>query len=111
VLLTAMLWMPPPANPTWDWQWLDESIHLSLFAGLAGLATWSGGTARTVLLACLVWAIVTEVVQGWLPWPRTPEVGDVVADMIGATLGWRIASWLHPRWLRPEGRAVATPTR
>jgi VanZ family protein len=89
-----MLWMPPPEHPRWDWEWLDESVHLTLFGGLGGLATLAGGSTRFVLLGCLTWAMVTEVVQGWLPWPRTPELGDIVADMIGALIGWAIGTKL-----------------
>ena len=84
---TAFLWMPPPKNPTWDWEWLDETIHLTFFFGIAALARAAGLSARVVLVGCIVWAAVTELVQGQLPWPRTPQLGDVVADTLGALLG------------------------
>ena len=84
---TTFLWMPPPKNPTWDWEWLDESVHLTLFFGIAALARAAGLSAPVVLTGCVLWAGVTELVQGQLPWPRTPQLGDAIADTIGALLG------------------------
>ena len=57
----------------------------------------------------LVFAVVTEVGQGYLPYPRSPEVGDVVADALGVALGLSLAPWIIgrlpgplPRWLGPH---------
>lgn len=104
VVSTIFLWMPPPANPRWHWEWLDETVHLTLFFGIATLARGAGLSARVVLVGCVAWAAVTELVQGQLPWPRTPQLGDAIADTIGALLGLgavHLLSRLRPQTTTP----------
>ncbi len=83
-ILCVLLWMPPAPGP--DVSHLDKLVHLLLFAGLT--LAWriaSVGRVALVLTLCGL-AGLTEWVQGLLPWPRTPDVLDVAADIAGIVL-------------------------
>ena len=67
-------------------------MHLTLFLLLAATARWRFGPQCTVLSAVLAYAVVSEVVQ-WLGLAeRSGDLLDVVADTVGALLGWALAA-------------------
>lgn len=101
--VAAMLWMPPPpvVIPS---IWLDKATHLILFTGLGGAWRWVTPNHWRVLLFSVAFAALTEVGQGWLPWPRQPDVVDFGFDVVGAVLGVAFASRVGPPWRRIRQR-------
>jgi VanZ family protein len=87
----AFLWAPPPPDPKLDIPHLDKYLHLGLFFAVAASWRFARMPPLRVLGFGILLGIVTEIVQGTLPWPRTPDVLDVVADAIGIALALGIA--------------------
>ncbi len=83
VAVLVMLWSPPPPPPPVIIPHFDKYMHFALFLGI-GLAWWFARLRGVWIVgAGIVLGVVTEVVQGSLPWPRTPDAWDVVADAGG----------------------------
>jgi VanZ family protein len=82
----AVLFAPqsdvPPAPPG-----VDKLVHLALFAGLALTGRWAGIGRRVLAAGLVVYAAVSEVVQGVTPLARTASVADWLADVVGVLLG------------------------
>ena len=74
-------------------EWADEAVHAGTFFGFA--IAWGLADLRPRWIAgCgIALAIVTELVQPRLPWPRTAQLGDVVADACGVALGLLVIGW------------------
>lgn len=66
---------------------LDLLVHFTLFVGIGLLWSRSGLGPFTVVIGAGILAIVTELTQGFLPWPRTPSGLDAGADVFGAVVG------------------------
>jgi hypothetical protein len=81
------LWLPPPDSPGLDWPWLDKAVHLGLFCGGALLWRLAGAGVRAVAIGAVLGAALTELGQGMLPWPRQPDMVDLLFDVAGAALG------------------------
>lgn len=81
----------------------DKLIHFGLFAGFGVLWCWAlpGRTTR-VLLFGLAYAVLTEVYQGFLPFERTPDPYDALAN----ALGLLTAIFFVTRYLRRLQRAT-----
>ena len=96
VASVAFLWMPPPDHPP-SVPIPDKLIHFVLFFGI-GLA-WHRGVGRPwyVLAAVVVLGALTEIVQGMLPWPRSPDAADLVADAVGAGVAIFASVRLSPK--------------
>ena len=82
----AVLFAPqaevPPAPPG-----VDKLVHLVLFAALALSGRWAG-IGRSVLAPLLVlYAAVSEVVQGVTPLQRSASLADLLADVLGVLVG------------------------
>jgi VanZ family protein len=76
----------PPAPPG-----VDKIVHVLLFAALALSGRWAG-IGRGVLAGLLVvYAAVSEVLQGLTPLNRSASVTDWLADVVGLLLG--LALW------------------
>jgi len=94
--MLVVFWSPSPPNPT-PIPGLDKVIHAVAFAGFGALAAWEpwgpwGSSRRWPVVAIGVGlALATEWVQGLLPWPRSAELGDVVADVVGLLIGVYVA--------------------
>lgn len=111
IAVVVMLWMPPPPPPEVIIPYFDKYVHCAQFVGI-GVA-WRLARLRGawVLGGGAALGAVTEVVQGVLPWPRTPDVWDVAADVAGlllATAAVAVARRLRP-WARPAGRSCTDP--
>lgn len=90
----------------------DKLAHLCLFGGLAAAARLSGGSWRRepgpralwLLALTMVLAIGFEAAQMLLP-HRSTDVFDLLANLLGATLGWAAAHRAAPVLGRMVARA------
>lgn len=78
---------------------LDKLAHFALFAGFGGL--WMRALhgplrrrAGRVAIAGIAFAVFTELYQGLLPFERSPELYDALADIAGVL----VAVALTLRW-------------
>jgi VanZ family protein len=101
----AFLWSPPPPQPRFVIPHFDKLIHFALFTAIAIAWQRTGLSAPWLLALGIVLGIVTELVQGWLPWPRTPDAWDVVADTLGLAVVVAVARWRQP----PHTEASSLP--
>jgi len=90
----AVLFAPPgdvPATP----YGVDKVVHALLFAALAFTARWAG-VGRGVTAGLLVlYAAVSEALQGTDLVARDASLGDWLADVVGVLAGlllWRAAT-------------------
>ena len=101
-LLTLTSWPKPPSVPIVSAiPHFDKLVHFVLYGVQAFLlyraVTWPGepGFSALRVLAIVgtmaVWAVADETHQYWIP-GRSMEGGDVMADVIGATVGASLAS-------------------
>lgn len=102
-MVFVLLWMPPPPPPENILWWWDKAVHAGLMAVFGGLWTWAGRPGRWLLPWGIAVGVVTEVVQGLLPWERNSSLGDFGADVGGLLLGWLLARvlWPCPAGTRP----------
>ena len=76
----------------------DKAVHLAMFAGFGFL--WlraAPGHLARVVVAGLALAVVTEAVQAWLPFDRSADALDALADGVGLALGVGAARVLRRR--------------
>lgn len=105
LIVPILLWLKPGMSPKAIWIILvimRKCAHVSEYAILA-LLLWralrSGSTLRTklpmlfgaVLLACAVFAASDEFHQSFVK-SRTPSLGDVLLDVVGALFGLLICA-------------------
>jgi VanZ family protein len=105
VLVLALLWMPTSGAPSGG-PGLDLLAHVVLFLVFALLwqkAVRHQKTAKVLVFGLLL-ALLTELIQETLPWPRTLEPLDLAADVVGLVLGvlaarlrWRNGRDSNPR--------------
>ena len=86
----------------------DKAAHFVVFAGFGWLwaAALRGTLARKtgrVLAGGLAYAVLTEIYQGFLPFDRTPDPMDALAN----ALGLLTAVLLYRLW---KTRYASTPT-
>lgn len=86
-----MLLFAPSGGPTPSVPGLDKAVHLALFALLAGTTRWRFGADLRLLMAVAAYAVASEVLQAALLSDRSGDPYDVVADVLGALLGWLVA--------------------
>jgi len=116
LIVPMLLWLKPGLSPKTIWIILvimRKCAHVTEYAILA-LLLWralrSGPTLRTklptlfsaVLLACAVFAASDEFHQSFVK-SRTPSVGDVLLDVVGALFGLLICASFarrHPKKAR-----------
>jgi hypothetical protein len=113
LIVPILLWLRPGMSPKTIWIILvimRKCAHVSEYAILA-LLLWralrSGPTLRTklptlfsaVLLACAVFAASDEFHQSFVK-SRTPSVGDVLLDVMGALFGLLICASFARRHLK-----------
>ena len=66
----------------------DKVVHALLFGALAATTWWRFKTGLAFVAA---YAVLSEVVQGVLLSTRSGDPYDVVADLLGAGVGWLLA--------------------
>jgi len=127
LIVPMLLWLKPGLSPKTIWIILvimRKCAHVSEYAILA-LLLWralrSGPTLRTklptlfsaVLLACAVFAASDEFHQSFVK-SRTPSVGDVLLDVVGALFGLLICASFarrHPKKARSSIQSQFVDTR
>ena len=102
LIVTILLCIPGAKLPTINWQnkiWLDKWIHIILFLLLVYLWCWSYSKRNesskkvfiTVTILFIVYGISMEIVQHFFIPLRSFDIGDIIADALGAVLGYFIA--------------------
>jgi VanZ family protein len=81
---------------------VDKVVHLSLFLALALTGRWAGVGRQVTAVSLVLYAAVSEVLQGTDLVGRDAEVLDWVADTAGVLLGLLVWSLLS----RPRGPAA-----
>ncbi len=92
----AVLFAPAddvPASPPG----VDKVVHLLLFAALAVTGRWAGARAGVLGVLLVVYAAVSEVVQGASALERSASVADWVADTVGVLAGLAAWAWAAQR--------------
>ena len=92
----AVLFAPAddvPASPPG----VDKVVHLLLFTALALTGRWAGAPARALGVLLVVYAAVSEVVQGVSALGRSASVADWVADSVGVLAGLATWAWAARR--------------
>ena len=92
-----MLFWPDPAGGGVDVPGADKVVHALLFGLLALTARAALGPAPVVLAGVLAYATVSELVQALLLSRRSGDLWDLLADAVGAALGWLLARRLGLR--------------
>jgi VanZ family protein len=91
VLLSLyVLFWPSPAGAAVTLPGADKLVHLGLFLLLAGTAALRFGAVSAVLASVLGYAVASEVVQAVLLAERSGDAWDVLADVVGAVVGWHL---------------------
>ena len=87
VLVSLAVLFAPPADVPSSPPGVDKVVHASLFLVLAVTGRWAG-VGRGVLAGVLVlYAAVSEVVQGMDVVARSASVADWLADVVGLLAG------------------------
>ena len=97
----VLLTLPGSAFPKENWLdkiWADKWIHIFLFGVLAWLwcfafyKTWPNTKLLNFFIAttlfCICYGTVMEFVQKYCVVNRSFDIGDIIADSIGAILGF-----------------------
>ena len=95
VSLYALFWPRPAGGPLFAGS--DKVVHAGLFLLLAATARWRFGAAGRVLGAVLAYAGLSELVQAVGLSERSGDVLDLLADGVGAAVGWLLAGRLLSR--------------
>jgi VanZ family protein len=89
---------------TWAWldlPFLDKVAHALLFGVLAALLRYAGASAPAAVLTAVAWGVIDEVHQAFVP-GRSPELADLAADAVGATLSVLVVRSVASRRRRPR---------
>ncbi len=97
LLILALCSIPGQDLPDLNVWSMDKVGHFGVFAiyGWLWLAAWTprrSNAVAWVLVTGVAYAVFTELYQGWLPWDRTPDPYDVLADVAGLVAG--VAAWV-----------------
>ena len=96
VLVSLAVLFAPADDVPWSPPGVDKLVHLLLFAALAASGRWAGVRAAVLAGSLVVYATVSEVVQGLSALERSASVADWVADVVGVLAGllaWAWAGW------------------
>ncbi|MGI9174537.1 MAG: VanZ family protein [Rhodothermales bacterium] len=89
LFIVALCSIPCDDIPDMDIWGYDKIGHFVMFAGFGWL--WAHAAPKNalgwVLAAGVAFAGLTEVYQGLLPFDRTPDLYDALADIIGLSAG------------------------
>jgi VanZ family protein len=101
IISTILLTLPGSAFPQEDWLskiWFDKWVHIGMFSIMVTLICWGiykknvspGARSRNFILVavlCLCYGIAMEFVQKYFIPNRSFDVGDILADAVGCSLG------------------------
>jgi VanZ family protein len=90
LLSLQILFWPSPTVATVGLPGVDKLVHAGLFLLLAGTAALRFGATARPLVLVLVYAVVSEIMQGLLLPERSGDAWDVLADGVGAVVGWQL---------------------
>jgi hypothetical protein len=84
---------------------VDKVVHIGIFAAVAFTGLQVRLPLRWLATALVVHAVSSELAQHWLLPDRSGDPSDVVADLVGVTLGAALGvataraggSWRHDR--------------
>ena len=102
VLISLAVLFAPASDVPSAPQGVDKVVHLSLFLALALTARWAGIGRQVTAASLVLYAAVSEVLQGTDLVGRDAELLDWVADAAGVLAGlllWALSS-------RPRGPAA-----
>jgi VanZ family protein len=100
----VVLFNPASATPA-VWQGMDKLVHLALFAALALTGRRAGLPPVGLVVGLVVYAGLSEVLQGVLPLGRTADPLDALTDVVGVAVGLVVARWTASRTAaEPHGR-------
>ena len=99
---TFLLTIPGSALPQENWLgkiWFDKWVHIGMFAILVWLFCWAihkknskdiklTKTFIVIGLLCLGYGIAMEFVQKYFVVNRSFDIGDIIADVVGCTIGF-----------------------
>jgi VanZ family protein len=95
IISTILLTLPGTDFPKEDWLdkiWFDKWVHIGMFS----LLTWlwccafpekNGITFYLLGSSCLLYGIIIEFVQRYFIVNRSFDIGDIIADAAGVTMG------------------------
>lgn len=100
IICTILLTLPGSAFPQEDWLdkiWFDKWVHIGLFAVI--VVTWSWGVQKGALqnpsglfiritILSILYGTGMEFVQKYLVVNRSFDGGDIIADAVGAYIGY-----------------------
>lgn len=99
LLIVVALSIPGSELPDLNILEIDKVGHFVVFfiGALLWMQAWPRSTAR-VLAAGLVFAVLSEIYQGLMPFlGRSPDPFDVAADALGLIAGLMLWRWLRHR--------------
>lgn len=99
VLVSLAVLFAPPSDVPSSPPGVDKLVHAALFTALAFTSRWAGIGRPVVAGALVLYAAVSEVLQGTDLVGRDASVGDWLADVVGVLLGlalWRLATRVAP---------------
>ena len=90
--LTFMLLKPGIENVEYAFMFegIDKVLHLSIFTflGFSFFASFPKIKFAYFIQIMMIYALLTEILQDEMPWGRSLEFLDLVADMIGVLIGY-----------------------
>lgn len=93
--LLFLLWSPPADTPPL-FPHDDKVFHALAFSGVGASWWWATHRLRVVVAVGVVMAIGSETVQSVLPWPRSMDPLDMLADIVGVAAGLWVARQRFP---------------
>ena len=96
VLISLVVLFAPSAGGVAPFPGSDKVVHVLLFAGLAASTRWRFGSAVVGLACVAAYAGLSEVIQAVALPGRSGDPVDVLADLVGAVVGWFAARILRP---------------
>ena len=97
VLLSAYVLFTPRTGGGGLFPGADKVVHAALFGLLAATTRWRFGPVAVGFVAVAAYAVASEVAQAVLLTSRSGDAYDVVADLLGAVVGWLVAGRLLSR--------------
>lgn len=100
-----LLTLPGTKLPQEDWLdkiWIDKWVHIAMF----GLLVWlwcrvfineSRQIFYFICVACISYGIAMEFVQKYLVINRSFDIGDIIADAVGCSLGLYISLRMYKK--------------